>query len=435
MRGAIRASGFGYRHGERNAAALSGIDLAIDPGERVLVTGDSGAGKSTLLAAIAGVLGGADEGERSGTLTVSGTVGLVLQDPDSQVIASRVGDDVAFGAENLGVDRDTIWRRVRAALEMVGLALPLRHPTSRLSGGQKQRLALAGVLAMGADIVLLDEPTANLDPGGAADVVRAVDRITAEAGITLLVVEHRPARWVNVVDRHLHLGPHGIEDRTSRPLPALDLPPARSPRETIGVSARELRPPWGPARSLILPEGSSTVITGPNGAGKTTLLLTLAGLDAPRSGTAEYSPTIRDGLSTPPHRWRSAELSRRIGTVFQNPEHQFVARTVAGELRIGDPDPARVDMLMDSLRLDHLAGANPFTLSGGEKRRLSVATALVGGPRLLLLDEPTFGQDDHTFQELARLLRELTDEGVTVAAVTHDPDYMATLGDHRVEVG
>ena len=149
---AIRATGFGWRHAGRLRPTISDLDLDIEPGQRVLLLGESGSGKSTLLAAIAGVLGGDDEGDRQGTLLVDGhppeqargVVGMVLQDPDSQVISSRVGDDVAFGCENLGVERAEIWRRVSRALELVGLDLPLDHPTAELSGGQKQRLALAG---------------------------------------------------------------------------------------------------------------------------------------------------------------------------------------------------------------------------------------------------------------------------------------------------
>ncbi|HAM26480.1 MAG TPA: ABC transporter ATP-binding protein, partial [Microbacteriaceae bacterium] len=167
---AVEAKGWGWRHAGRADWAVSGLDLRIEPGERVLLLGASGAGKSTLVHALAGVLGGDDEGERAGKLLVGGVrpedargrVGLVLQDPDSQVVLARVGDDVAFGCENLGIARNEIWRRVAGALEAVGLDLPLAHPTSRLSGGQKQRLALAGVLSMRPGLVLLDEPTANL---------------------------------------------------------------------------------------------------------------------------------------------------------------------------------------------------------------------------------------------------------------------------------
>lgn len=208
----IDARGLGWRHASRTSPAIRGIDLHVERGERILLTGDSGAGKSTLLAALAGVLGGEDDGEMAGSLTVAGTVGMVLQDPDSQVIASRVGDDVAFGCENVRVPREEIWPRVRRALELVGLNLPLDHPTRHLSGGQKQRLALAGVIAMGADLILLDEPTANLDPAGQREIVGAVARIAAETDAALIVAEHRPRLWSGIVDRFLHLSPEGLSE-------------------------------------------------------------------------------------------------------------------------------------------------------------------------------------------------------------------------------
>ena len=155
---AVRVQDFGWRHAGRKNPTLEGLTLSIDQGERVLLLGESGSGKSTLLAAIAGILGD-DEGEQAGQVlidghpsrSVRGMVGLVLQDPDSQVICSRVGDDVVFGCENLGVPREEMWHRARRALDMVGLPLPFDHPTEHLSGGQKQRLALAGVIAMGRE--------------------------------------------------------------------------------------------------------------------------------------------------------------------------------------------------------------------------------------------------------------------------------------------
>jgi energy-coupling factor transport system ATP-binding protein len=183
----VEARGWGWRHAGRIRWALDGIDLRIAPGERVLLLGPSGSGKSTLLHALAGVHGGEDEGEQRGSLLVDGAdagavrgrAGLVLQDPDSQVILARVGDDVAFGCENLGVPRDEIWQRVPEALDAVGLDLPLDHPTSALSGGQKQRLALASALAMRPGLLVLDEPTANLDPAGVAEVRARIDHAMA----------------------------------------------------------------------------------------------------------------------------------------------------------------------------------------------------------------------------------------------------------------
>lgn len=171
-----------------------------------------------------------------------------------------------------------------------------------------------------------------------------------------------------------------------------------------------------------------------NGSGKTTLAHVLAGLVAPERGQVEYSEAVAQGLHTPAHTWSAKQLAARIGCVFQDPEHQFVTATVGAEMALSGAPAAQVDELLVRLRLDHLVQANPFTLSGGEKRRLSVATALVHSPRLVVLDEPTFGQDDQTFVELVTLIRQLTEEGVTVISITHDEAFIASLGDHIVQI-
>lgn len=462
------ARGYGWTHAGRRAPALADIDLVVEPGEKVLLCGDSGSGKSTLLAAIAGVLGGDDEGTRVGEILLEDAsgyveppgrtipVGLVLQDPDSQVIAARVGDDVAFGCENLAYPRPEIWQRVSAALSMVGPDIDLSFPTERLSGGQKQRLALAGVIAMGAGMVLLDEPTANLDPEGALEVIEAVSTMVERTGATLIVVEHQHAAWEGVLDRAIELKDgrivaDGPVDSVVAQRSVIGLPQARGDGETSSSSAggvpesaalwsTDLVTRFGPPRSFRLPRGKSTVITGPNGAGKTTWLMTVAGLLPAKSGEIGVAEYVRRGLKGSPLTWKSRELADRIGFVFQNPEHQFVARTVAEELRVAprvmhrEVPEKRIAELVEALRLGHVLNANPFTLSGGEKRRLSVATALVTAPEVLLLDEPTFGQDPHTFTELVWLLRRMADEGTTIASVTHDPLFISALGDHRVEV-
>ncbi|QRP97401.1 ATP-binding cassette domain-containing protein [Corynebacterium sp. FDAARGOS 1242] len=455
----VTARGYGWTHAGRAAAALADIDFVIEPGEKVLLCGDSGSGKSTLLAAIAGVLGGDDEGTRVGEILLEGAdgnveqpgrsipVGLVLQDPDSQVIAARVGDDVAFGCENLAYPREEIWQRAIAALEMVGPYVDLSFPTEQLSGGQKQRLALAGVIAMGAGVVLLDEPTANLDPEGARDVIEAVSTMVERTGATLIVVEHQHAAWKGVLDRAIELKDgrivaDGPLDSVVANRTVADLPEARgvAKHSEPALWSTDLVTRFGPPRSFELPRGASTVITGPNGAGKTTWMMTVAGLLPAESGEIGVADFVRRGLKGSPLEWKSRELADRIGFVFQNPEHQFVARTVAEELRVGpkvmrrEVPEAHIAELVDALRLGHLLNANPFTLSGGEKRRLSVATALVSAPEVLLLDEPTFGQDPHTFSELVWLLRRMADEGTTIASVTHDPLFISALGDHRVEV-
>jgi energy-coupling factor transport system ATP-binding protein len=436
----------------------------------VLLLGESGAGKSTLLRALAGVLA-PDEGDAEGSLLIDGAApapgraGLVLQDPDSQVILARVGDDVAFGCENLGVARDEIWQRVRHSLDEVGLAVPLDRATANLSGGQKQRLALAGVLAMRPRLLLLDEPTANLDPQGVTEVRDAVGRVLDATGATLVVVEHRVAVWQDLVDRVIVLGPDGliadgspteVLDRRGADLAARGIwvpghPPARParrprPAAQVELTARAL----SVGRTDAVLEGvrldvssaQGLAITGPNGSGKSTLGLTLAGLLPPVAGDLTASDDLRRGIPPRPSKWRSRDLLTRIGTVFQEPEHQFLAPTVRAELAIGPralklPQAeveARVSELLERLRLTRLAEANPFTLSGGEKRRLSVATVLATRPRLLVLDEPTFGQDSRTWSELVSILAELIDDGSGLVMLTHDSDLVATLAEATLEL-
>ena len=476
----VCARDWGWRHAGRKNPALSGVDLDIAPGERVLVLGPSGSGKSTLMGGLAGLLGGAEEGEATGTLTVDGVapaeargrVGLLMQDPEAQVVLARVGDDVAFGMENLGVAREEIWPRVENSLEAVGLSVPLDHSTTELSGGQKQRLALASILAMGPGLLLLDEPTANLDPSGVAEVRGAVEAVVERTGATMVVVEHRVDVWASLVDRVIVVadgaiaadGPlnevleqqgdalreRGIwlpgDDVAVEVGPAPEVAPASSGTTPIARVA-ELTIGYdkaAPVRSgidLTIERGVSTCIVGANGAGKSTFALTLAGLLPPISGSVEVETS--DGTRGDPHEWSSKQLLGRMSMVFQEPEYQFLASTVAEELAIGpraagmtdDEIAPLVDEHLKALGLTKLARANPMTLSGGEKRRLSVATALISAPELLILDEPTFGQDRGTWLGLVRLLRAALARGVTLVSITHDPAFVAAMGQRVVDLG
>lgn len=482
----VCARDWGWRHAGRKNAALSGVDLDIAPGERVLVLGPSGSGKSTLMGGLAGLLGGAEEGEATGTLTVDGVapaaargrVGLLMQDPEAQVVLARVGDDVAFGMENLGVPREEIWPRVENSLAAVGLSVPLDHSTTELSGGQKQRLALASILAMGPGLLLLDEPTANLDPSGVAEVRGAVEAVVEKTGATVVVVEHRVDVWASLVDRVIVVADGAIAaDGPLREVlaqqgdalrergiwlpgddvaaevgpapevaPAPEVPPASSESAPIARVA-DLTIGYdkaAPVRSgidLTIERGVSTCIVGANGAGKSTFALTLAGLLPPISGTVEVETS--DGTRGDPHEWSSKQLLGRMSMVFQEPEYQFLASTVAEELAIGpraagmseEEIAPLVDEHLEALGLTALARANPMTLSGGEKRRLSVATALISAPELLILDEPTFGQDRGTWLGLVRLLRAALARGVTLVSITHDPAFVAAMGQRVVDLG
>ncbi|MBF4551822.1 ABC transporter ATP-binding protein [Pseudoclavibacter sp. VKM Ac-2888] len=492
----VEARGWGWRHADRAKLAVSQLDLTIEPGEAVLLLGPSGAGKSTLLAALAGVLGDhEDDGQELGSLLVDGrhptdargAVGLVLQDPQANTVLARIGDDVAFGCENLGVPRAETWVRVREALDAVGLRMPLDRSTAQLSGGERQRLAIAGVLAMRPNLILLDEPTANLDPAGVEEVREAVVRAAEVTGATLIIIEHRVDVWRSSVDRVVVLGTeqHLLADGA----PDVILEEQRESLLAAGVwiGGHEPSVPRGeraPGEDLLVADGlgfgradhplhtqfgatlragESTVVLGPNGAGKTTLALTLAGLLKPVAGDVRASSALREAgedadsrrggwalgrfraagpVGPHPSAWRSRQLLTRIGTVFQQPEHQFVAGTVRRELEVG-PDAVgrgrretseRVDELLAALRLSHLAEAHPFTLSGGEQRRLSVATVLATAPRVLIFDEPTFGQDRRTWTELVTIMSRLVSEGHSLVSVTHDEQLVRVLGDQRIRI-
>ena len=477
---AVEASGWGWRHATRKDFALRAVDFTIRPGERVLLLGASGAGKSTMMAGLAGVLGGDEEGEQEGSLTIDGVdareargrVGLVLQDPDSQIILERLGDDAAFGCENLNVPREEIWQRVRESLDMVGLGgLELGRSTRHLSGGQRQRLALAGVLAMKPGLLLLDEPTANLDPEGVVEVHDAVKKVIETTGQTMVVVEHHIDVWLDLVDRVIVLGrsdadsPAGAVIADGKPdevfaqmgdvlaaggawVPGRAIPDYRPDDETRGetvLSTENLSFGRGTALgagiNLDFHAGEVTALMGPNGAGKSTMALTLAGLLKPIDGKV----LIADSLKPPhagqePINWKSKELLGRIGMVFQEPEHQFASNFVRDEVAIGpksmghgeDEAYQTADRMLEQMNLTRFAKANPYTLSGGEKRRLSVTSMLAAAPKVLVMDEPTFGQDFSTWTEMVKLIAAIRDQGSCVIMVTHDEALVDALGARRV---
>lgn len=520
----IELNNFSWHHPGRPEPVISGLNLTINPGEKVLLLGTSGAGKSTLLHAIAGVLHDDDGESAGGTITLNGqdpaeargTAGMMQQDPESSIVMATVGNDVAFGPENLRVPREEIWGRVTEALTAVGLNhLPLDHPSSALSGGQKQRLGLAGILSMHPGAMILDEPTANLDPSGVQEVRDSILAAAEATGATLLVVEHRVSIWAPHMDRIIVLGEGGTITHDGAPDTVLtearqELIDAgvwvpnyvpRAPQasadneaggeallraENLSITRAQPTPKQRRARrrtikrlgdtpapvptdlpvlrssiNLTLHAGEHLSVLGPNGAGKSTLALTLAGLLTAPDGTLTATDALRnyDGNNHGGEQsnggerahwdvptWTPAQMLSRIGYVFQEPEYQFIRGTVREELELGprrlaaltrnpldeDELAARTNELATHLRLTHLLDANPFTLSGGEKRRLSVASALATAPKILILDEPTFGQDARTWAELVDLIRELLAGGTAIISITHDEDYTAALGGNHI---
>ncbi len=498
------------------------VTFDVGAGEVVLLLGPSGSGKSTLTLALNGLIphavpatmtgiveaGGIDTA-RAATAELSTRVAMVFQDPDAQIVTGTVYDEVAFGPENLLLPLDEIHRRTEDAVRRVGLWDRRDENPDRLSGGGRQRLAIACALAMGSPLVVLDEPTANLDPQGIDDVYAALRDVIAAGDRAILLVEHNLDAAMGFVTRTVVLDRAGRVAFDGPPaeiirshvdellamgvwLPAATLAAVRmrdagtpfaelplTPDELAaalastragsadgGVTAASVRPASGapatdqaPARvsasapiitargltvrrrrteilhgiDLDVGSGTLTAIVGTNGAGKTTLLQSLAGVVPPprRQVTVDG---IDPGSASP------RELASRIGFVFQNPEHQFIAHTVFDELAHGlrlrhTPDAEiaeRVEAMLARFGLEAKADVHPFLLSGGEKRRLSVGTALITRPRVLALDEPTFGQDRARASELLALLHDLRDEGTTILIVTHDLQLVAEHASHTV---
>jgi energy-coupling factor transporter ATP-binding protein EcfA2 len=444
----------------------------------VLLLGPSGSGKSTLLMALAGLLEPGGAADTEGALHVDGAhprdvrdrSGIVFQDPEAQITMARAGDDVAFGLENRCLPTESIWPRVQAALQAVGFPYGRDRPTEALSGGEQQRLVLAGVLALRPGLLLLDEPTANLDPQGAQQVRDVLASVLEQLGLTMILVEHRVTEALPLVDRVVVLEAGGGVVADGRPhevfatrgdqladagvwvperrLPAPPVRP-RAPTETLLLAEQaSYRYPGAALPALARTDlqvrtAEAVAITGPNGAGKSTLALLLAGLLRPAHGAVVAGEALAPGKGHDPiWRWPAGELAQRIGTVFQDPEHQFLTGSVLDELRLGPIQAGleraavdrRASELLDRLHLTHLAEANPFTLSGGEKRRLSVATALVSAPSVLILDEPTFGQDRRTAIELLDLLAALRDAGRAICFATHDREFATALADRTLRL-
>lgn len=448
-----RFCGFGWRPLGRREEVISDLDLSFSPGEIVLLAGGSGAGKSTVLRALAGLLGDAVPGDRTGTVEVDAPAGMLLQNPEDSLVAATIGREVAFGPENLALPRDEIWRRVHDGLAQVGLRYDVERPTSALSGGELQRLALAGVLAIRPGLLLLDEPTSMLDDETSGRVRRCVLDVARAAGATTVVVEHRIGPWLPHCDRVVVLERGRViadttpgkftAEHTERMLQAGVWMPGAPDPAPAAVDAAWVTPDHtGPqlradslrvdlsVRSLqgtsthraldgastALHPGRVTALVGPSGAGKSTLLAAFAGLLRPTQGTIE-------GASPPFARRRSKALAAAAGFVPQNPEHGFLRTTVRDEVACTATALGRsvdLDGLLALMRLEHLAGANPFQLSGGEQRRLAVLAALAHRPGTVLLDEPTVGQDRHTWAAVTGWALAARDAGATVGVATHD---------------
>ena len=423
----------------RDYPALNAVSETIDAGETVVITGPSGCGKSTLCRTLAGFIPEMIPARVAGDVRIGGTslwstdvetlaenVGFVQQDADSQICTLNVWQEVAFGPENLCLPVGEVRDRVEEALRLVEIDHLRNRQTTSLSGGEKQRLAIASILVMRPSILLLDEPTANLDPQGARRILALLGRLTRDQGMTLVVVEHRirpilsldPRLVVldrgQVVERHRarrrwDLGQLSLRDVWS--VRRGSSTPRRRDLAARGLSFGYEKPLFE-GLSFRVSGGEILGVIGPNGGGKTSLLRLVAGLEAPHSG----------GIVGAEH--------ASIGFAFQHPHHQIFERTVERELRLDGSlsDDALTERLRRS-RLDGLAKVPPLSLSLGEQRRLTLMTALARRPDLLLLDEPFIGQDRRNVAWIIEQICAVRDRGGIVIIVSHDIPLIGALAD------
>jgi energy-coupling factor transporter ATP-binding protein EcfA2 len=489
-----------YQYPERDTPALRGLSWTVAPGEFVTVTGPSGSGKSTLLRCLNGLTPHFSGGTFDGVVTVAGhdtrhysprvlarLTGFVFQDPEAQFVAGRVDDELAFGMEQLGVPPVTMRKRVEEVLDLLGIAALRDREIATLSGGERQRVAVAAALALQPSILALDEPTSQLDPWGAEEVLAALNRLNEDLGLTVVLAEHRLERVVAHADRLTVLAPGGRAALDGSPrdtlrlaemgtLPALFALGRRLDWDPLPLSIKEGRaaqrrdaargrvptsappdpaPPGGAAvvalqrvragwdRHPVLREidlevrpGELVALMGRNGSGKTTLLRLIAGLHRPSSGRVLIA-----GHDTA--RLHPADIAQSVGYLPQNPSALFFAETLRAELdftlkhhRQSGLDP---EATLAALGLGHAVDRNPRDLSGGERERAALAAVLVGGPRVLLLDEPTRGMDAARKRALVAMLHRLRDDGVAILLATHDVELVAEvasrvalLGDGRI---
>ena len=439
MTGTGIASLAGFRYWYPNAVvpSIDGVDLDIGGGI-TLVSGASGSGKSSLLRVFNGLVPHFHGGTVMGTATVCGhdvlatptrrlatRVGFVFQDPELQSVYPSVERDVAFGLENIGTPADVMRRRVSDALERTGIGHLGGRAVATLSGGERQRLALAGVLAMRPQMLVLDEPLSQLDDAGARALTATLVDL-AEADITVVVAEHRFEHLAALPGRSLVVASGRIVDAEA---PARNgAVGARGPRTRAAapVAWSLDRVAAGPAHTPVLESvsldgrtGEVVALMGPNGAGKTTLLRTIAGLLTPLSGTVNRAPG------------RVAYLPQNPMALLHRPT---VTAEVAWTLR-GETQSADAVTLIAELGLARLADRDPRDLSTGERQRAAIAAVLAGAPYIALLDEPTRGMDDAARDALCRVILRMRDAGCSIVLATHDKNLAAAVADRSIAVG
>ncbi|KQB83514.1 putative HMP/thiamine import ATP-binding protein YkoD [Corynebacterium oculi] len=417
---------------------LDDVNLRVDPGEAVLITGRSGAGKSSLLRVLNGLVPHVYPGSLSGSVEVGGIdpatadlavtgriAATVFQNPRTQFFATDVLSEIALGASNAGLPREDILRRIDEAAERFELTGLLGRGMTELSGGERQRVALAAAVVSRPRLYLLDEPTANLDAASTRHFAEAV-RDLRESGATLIIAEHRLHHLVGVVDRVVRMeGGRIVSDlpaeefwampraglRSFEEPPENPLPPASLGGD--GLTVENAR----------FPRGAVTCVTGRNGAGKSTLLRMVVGLHKAKG-------KVRlDGKELSPRRRRAV-----CAAVMQDVNRQLFGESVEDELRLGLRGRRDFRALLASLGLAGLEDRHPLSLSGGQRQRLAVATARIAEAEVIVFDEPTSGLDLEAMEQMAEVIRSCAEQGAVVIVVTHDRELVDRVGDYELRV-
>jgi len=477
----------------KNKTALADVDLTVEKGEYIVLCGASGSGKTTLLRLLKPVL--APCGKKNGEVLFNGTpieqlsqreqaakIGFVMQNPEEQIVTDKVWHELAFGLESLGCDQKTMRARVAEMACYFGIADWFHKDVATLSGGQKQLLNLASIMAMQPEVLILDEPTSQLDPIAASDFLNTVRKINIELGTTVIITEHRLEDVFPYADRaivmdggriiaddtprnigkHLYAKEHpmftamptpvrvfyGAKGEGDCPLTVREGRTWLSGRITANAgdgreaerlpcdrkdNALVLKDLWfryekdGPdvlrGVSAEIPTGSITAIVGGNGAGKSTALKAVCGICKPYRGKVKvFGKNVE--------KYKASELfGGCLAMLPQDPRSLFVKKTVREELAEMTKDEKRIAEIAALCEISGLLDSHPYDLSGGEQQRVALAKVLLTEPKLLLLDEPTKGIDSFFKEKLALILNKLRQQGLTVVMVSHDVEFCAKYAD------
>ena len=478
----------------RGNESLKEINLSIEKGEYVVLCGKSGSGKTTLLRHLKPVL--APHGRRSGTILFGGVpmenvsqrdqsarIGYVMQNPDDQIVTDKVWHELAFGLESLGCDQKTMRARVAEMACYFGIQDWFHRDVANLSGGQKQLLNLASIMAMQPEVLILDEPTSQLDPIAASDFLNTVRKINLELGTTVIITEHRMEDIFPHADRAIVMdGGRVIADDTPRnigrllylqkndmfaamptpvrvfygaggegecPLtvregrnwlsrafaeePKMKTLPAEAGSDGSGETALSMKELWFRYEKnspdilrgvdAEVPAGSLYAIVGGNGAGKSTTLKAICGICRPYRGKVKV-------FGKPVEKYRSGELfGGTLAMLPQDPKSLFVKKTVREDLEEMTGDKDLIAQIAATCQIENFLDSHPYDLSGGEQQRAALAKVLLTQPRLLLLDEPTKGIDSFFKETFARILKDLRNKGITIVMVSHDVEFCARYAD------